>query len=39
MIDAKADVEEQWKQWQDENPPSSFVDIDTAWSSCHLNCK
>ena len=27
MIDAKADVEEQWKQWQDENPPSSFVDI------------
>ena len=27
MIDAKADVEEQWKQWQDDNPPSSFVDI------------
>ncbi len=30
MIDAKADVEEQWKQWQDENPPSSFVDIDES---------
>ena len=28
MVDPKADVEEQWKQWQNENPPSSFVDID-----------
>jgi len=31
MIDAKADVEEQWKQWQDENPPESFVDIDESY--------
>ena len=31
MIDAKADVEEQWKQWQDENPPASFVDIDESY--------
>ena len=28
MVDAKADIEEQWKQWQDSNPPDSFVDID-----------
>ena len=31
MVDSKADVEEQWKQWQDENPPSSFVNIDEGY--------
>ena len=31
MVDPKADVEEQWKQWQDENPPSSFVNIDEGY--------
>ena len=25
MID---DIETQWKKWQDENPASSFMDID-----------
>ena len=28
MIDAKADIEEQYRQWQEENPPESWVDVD-----------
>ena len=28
MIDAKADIEEQYRQWQEENPVESWVDVD-----------
>ena len=28
MIDAKDDVEEQWKIWQEDNPAETLVDID-----------
>ena len=28
MIDPKADIEEQYRQWQEENPPESWVDVD-----------
>ena len=28
MIDAKADIEEQYRQWQEENPAESWVDVD-----------
>ena len=28
MIDAKADIEEQYRQWQEENPAESLVDVD-----------
>ena len=28
MIDAKDDVEEQWKNWQEDNPAETLVDID-----------
>jgi hypothetical protein len=31
MIDEKTFVEQQWQEWQDENPASSFSDIDTDY--------
>jgi len=30
MIDAKADIEEQYRQWQEENPVESLADVDEA---------
>lgn len=28
-FDPKDDVETQWKKWSEENPPESFIDVDT----------
>jgi len=31
MVDEKTYVEQQWQEWQDKNPTSSFVDIDVDY--------